>query len=145
MARVDNVIDIRAPREKVFEFITDPATKSEWVKWAKKVEVTSPDKGVGQTESMVMLVGPSRQRVEGIVTEYKPGEVITWRTTKGMEMTERLALVGTTDGTKLAWSLDYTPPMGPMGKLLDFLFMAKLLDQLMEDSLDILKERLESK
>jgi hypothetical protein len=34
--------------------------------------------------------------------------------------------------------------MGSMGKLMDMLFMERLFDQLMKDSLNNLKERLES-
>jgi uncharacterized membrane protein len=48
------------------------------------------------------------------------------------------------DGTKVAWSIDYVPPMGPVGKMMDTLFMVRLFDQLMKDSLALLRERLES-
>jgi uncharacterized membrane protein len=61
-----------------------------------------------------------------------------------MDMTDRLAVVPTSDGSKVAWSVEYTPPMGPMGKMMDLLFMSTLFNQLMEDSLTNLKERLES-
>ena len=145
MPRLDNSIDIKAPREKVFEYITDVETHPEWVKWAKDVEVTSPGKvGVGATDVMVMQVGPRKETVEEIVTEYKGGQLFTRRHTRGMQMTDRLAVVPVGDMTKVAWSIEYVPPMGGMGKLMDFIFVQRLFEQLMEDSLTNLKERLET-
>jgi hypothetical protein len=35
--------------------------------------------------------------------------------------------------------------MGLLGKLVDFLFMSRLMDQLMKDSLTNLKERMEAR
>ena len=145
MPRLDNSIDIRAPRDRVFQYISDIETHPEWVKWAKKAENTSPGhKGVGATHTLLMQVGPRKETVDEIVTEYKEDTLFTRRHTSGMEMEERLALVGIGDSTKVAWSIDYKPPMGAMGKAMDMLFMVRLFDQLMVDSLSNLKERLEN-
>jgi uncharacterized membrane protein len=145
MPRIDNVIDIKAPRDKVFQYVSDVASQPEWVKWAKEVQITSPGiSGLGQTDSMRMQVGPQRQTVEGLVTEYKDGQFITRRLTRGMALTERLSVVPFADGSKVAYSVEYTPPMGQLGKIMDFLVMVRLFDQLMKDSLTNLKERLET-
>jgi uncharacterized membrane protein len=144
-ARLDNSIDIKAPAGKVFEYVADVTTHPEWVKWTKQAEVTSPDRiGVGATAAGVMQVGPKKERIETLTTEYRDGEFFTRRTTRGMEMTDRLSVLPFGDGAKVAWSIDYTPPMGGMGKLIDVIFMERLFDQLMKDSLSNLKERLES-
>jgi uncharacterized membrane protein len=145
MPRLDNSIEIKSPPETVFAYLADIESHPEWVKWTKDAEVTSLEKtGVGSTSSMKMQVGPRKETVEAIVTEYKPDEFVTWRHTRGMEMTDRLSVVPFRDGTKVAWSVDYKPPMGGMGKLVDFLFMERLFDQLAKDSLTLLKERLET-
>jgi uncharacterized membrane protein len=145
MPRLDNSIEIKSPPETVFAYLADVESHPEWVKWTKDAEVTSVEKtGIGSTSSMKMQVGPRKETVEAIVTEYKPDEFVTWRHTRGMEMTDRLAVVPFRDGTKVAWSVDYTPPMGGMGKLMDLLFMERLFDQLAKDSLTLLKERLEN-
>lgn len=144
MPRIDNAIEIKLPGDKVFGYISDIEAQSEWVKWAKRSESTSPDrKGLGATDEMLMQVGPRKERVEGIITEFKEGEYLTRRSTRGMPMTERLAVVPSGDGTTVAWSVEYTPPMGAMGKMMDTLFMERLFDQLMKDSLSNLKEKLE--
>lgn len=145
MPRLDNSIDINAPKEQVFAYISDFETHPEWVKWIKEAEVTSPSaSGVGATTAGVMQVGPKKEHIETLTTEYKEGEFFTRRNTRGMEMTDRLSILTFGDGTKVAWSIDYTPPMGGMGKLMGVLFMERLFDQLMKDSLTNLKERLET-
>ena len=145
MPRLDNSIDINVAPETVFAYLTDVESHPEWVKWTKDAEVTSLERAaVGATSTRKMQVGPRKETVEAIVTEFKPNEVVTWRHTRGMEMTDRLAVVPFREGTKVAWSVDYTPPMGGMGKLMDLLFMERLFDQLAKDSMLLLKERLES-
>jgi uncharacterized membrane protein len=147
MPRLDNSIDIKLPKERVFEYVSDVTARPEWVKWTKRAEVTSStEREVGSTDAGVMQVGPQKQKVEAIVTEYRPDYVYTRRHTRGMELTDRIAVVPSPsgEGTKVAWSVEYTPPMGIMGKMMDSMFMVRLFDQLMKDSLDNLRDRLES-
>lgn len=145
MPRLDNSIDIKAPTDQVFAYISDLTSHPEWVKWIKDAEVTSMESnGVGATAAALMQVGPRKQQIETITTEYKADQFFTRRTTRGMEMTERLSVLPFGDGTKVAWSVDYSPPMGSIGKLMDTLFMERLFEQLMQDSLTNLKERLET-
>ena len=145
MPRLDNSIDIKAPVDQVFAYISDVTTHPEWVKWTKEAEVTSVEhRGLGATSAEVMQVGPKKEDVETLTTEYREGRYLTRRHTRGMEMTDRLSVLPFGDGTKVAWSIDYHPPMGGMGKLMDKLFMERLFDQLMKDSLNNLKDRLES-
>ena len=145
MPRLDNAIDVNAAPETVFTYVSSVAAQAEWVKWAKSVEVLSSEPGgVGSTDAMVMQVGPRKENVEGIITAYKDGQFIGRRLTRGMSFTESLSLVGFGSSTKVAWSVEYTPPMGALGLAMDVIFMARLFDQLMKDSLVILKERLEA-
>jgi len=91
-----------------------------------------------------MQVGPRKQNVEAIVTEYKENETQTRQHTRGMEMTDRISVVPMgTDTTKVAWSVEYKPPMGALGKLMDLIMMETLFDQLMKDSMTRLQGRLE--
>ena len=145
MTRVDRSIDIKAPKEKIFAYVSDIGNEGDWVKWAKDVRVTSLERAaVGATDAMIMQVGPTKKRVEGIITEVVPNYTVARRLTQGMELSERFSVVPLLDGTKLAWNVEYVPPGGGMGKLMDALFMSTLLDQLMSDSLEILREQIES-
>jgi uncharacterized membrane protein len=144
VTRVDRSIDIKAPKETIFEYVADIGNEGDWVKWAKDVRVTSLERAkIGATDAMLMQVGPSKKRVEGIITELVPNYTVARRLTTGMDFTERLSVVPVLDGTKLAWNVEYEPPGGGIGKLMDVLFMSTLLDQLMGDSLDILKDKIE--
>ena len=145
MPRLDNSIEIKVPADQVFAYVSDVTTHPEWVKWTKEAEVTSVGQtGVGATSAGVMQVGPKKEEVETLVTEYKEGQFITRRNTRGLEMTDRMSVLPFGDGAKVAWSIDYKPPMGGLGKLMNTLFMEPLFDQLMADSLTNLKDRLES-
>ena len=145
MPRLDNSIDISAPADIVFQYVADIRRYPEWVKWAKEAEWTSNEEalGVGSTFTMRMQVGPRKEWVEGIVTEFIAGELITKRHTRGMQLTDRLSVLTVGEATKVAWSVEYTPPMGKLGQMGDVIFMSRLFNQLAEDSLAILKERLE--
>ncbi|HXH23579.1 MAG TPA: SRPBCC family protein [Dehalococcoidia bacterium] len=146
MTRVDNSIEIKAPKEKVFAFVSDLEARPQWLKWAKGTQITSLQRsGVGTTDREVMQVGPQKQKTEGLITDYQEGYTIARRLTKGMDLTERISVLNMGDATKVALNIEYTPPMGKLGQLMDFLFMSKLLDQLAEDSLTILKERMEAR
>ena len=146
MTRLDNAIELKVPREEVFAYVANVGAQPEWVKWAKSVELTGTAAGgVGATDAMLMQVGPHKSNVEGLISERKEGYFLRRRLTKGMDLTESLSLVNFGEGTKLAWTLEYTPPMGGMGRMIDLLFMVRLFDQLMKDSLANLKEILEAK
>ena len=145
MPRLDNSIDIKAPVDRVFGYIADAAAHPEWVKWTKRADITSLEhKGVGATLPRSCRSAPRRKTSRRSTTEFKDGQFFTRRNTRGMEMTSRLSVLPFGDGTKVAWSVDYVPPMGGMGKLMDMVFMERLFDQLMKDSLTNLKERLET-
>jgi uncharacterized membrane protein len=146
MTRVDNSIEIKAPKEKIFAFVSDLEARPQWLKWAKRTEVTSMQRsGVGTTDREVMQVGPQKQKTEGLVTDYQDGYTIARRLTKGMDLTERISVLHMGDASKVALSVEYRPPMGKLGQLMDFIFMSKLLDQLAEDSLTNLKEHMEAR
>ena len=146
MTRVDNSIDIKAPKEKIFAFVSDLEARPQWLKWAKKTEVTSMQRsGVGTTDRETMQVGPQKQAVEGLVTDYQDGYTIARRLTRGMDLNERISVIHMGDSTKVAFNVEYTPPMGAMGRMVDFVFMSTLFNQLMEDSLANLKEQMEAR
>lgn len=145
MPILDAAIEIKAPQEKVFAVIADVEAQAQWCKWAKKVEVTSPNhSGPGATDEMLMQIGPRKELVEGIVTEYKDGEIFGRRNTRGLHMSEHYAIESAGDMTKVSWTVDYTPPMGALGKVVGFIFMERLFEQLQGDSLTNLKALLET-
>jgi uncharacterized membrane protein len=111
VTRVDNSIDIKAPKEKIFTYLADLEARPQWLKWSKDPEVTSLQReGVGTTHRDIMQVGPQKQRVEGIITDFQDGYTIASRLTKGMDLNERISVLAMGDHTKVAYSVEYTPP-----------------------------------
>ena len=46
-------------------------------------------------------------------------------------------------GTRVEWTIGYKPPMGPLGALVDALFMNRVFQNEIEESLEGLKAQLE--
>ena len=62
-------------------------------------------------EAIRAPVPRSQEAIETLTTEFKDGQFVTRRHTRGMDMTDRLSVLPFGDGTKVAWSIDYTPPV----------------------------------
>lgn len=145
MAKIVKSIDIDAPREHVFALAVDPAKQPEWSTFIKEVTITSGDaKSAGTTDRCLIKVGPRATPVEAEWTEYNPNEAFARRATSGMVMQGRMAFTQSNGGTRVQWTIDYTPPMGMLGKLVSVIFMDRVFQNEVEASLENLKTALES-
>lgn len=145
MPHIEKSIDIQAPREHVFAYAVKPESQPEWTTFIKEVALTSGDgKSEGTTDRCVVKIGPRAQALDALWTEYKPGESFGRRSTSGMAMQGRLAFEPSGGGTRVVWTVDYTPPMGPVGAIVDVLFMNRVFQNEIEASLENLKSRLEA-
>ena len=145
MPRIRKSIDIEAPRERVFAMATDPAQQSQWTTFLQQVEVTAGDgKSVGTRDRCLMKVGPRAQEMEAEWTEYRENEAFARRATSGMDIQGRMTFTPLGEGsTRVDWTIEYTPPMGALGLLVDALFMSRVFQNQVEDSLERLKAQLE--
>ncbi len=145
MPRIHKSIDIDASREHVFALAVDPARQPEWITFIKEIEITSGDgKSAGTTDRCVFKLGPRTQTFEAEWTEYKANESFARRATSGATMQGRMTFTPTDGSTLVQWTVEYRPPFGPLGALFDLLFMNRVFQNEMEESLDKLKEALES-
>jgi uncharacterized membrane protein len=146
MPVLEAAIEIKAPPEKVFAYISDVETQPQWARWAKDIDITSLSrKGLGTTDSMVLQLMGKKYPTEGIISEYNENESMSRRITRGFDLIEHYTLTPTEGGTNLTHVIDYTPPFGGLGKVFNFLFMNRLFEQLHGDSMVSLKENLETK
>jgi uncharacterized membrane protein len=137
-------IDIAAPPEKVFDFATNVSTQPDWITFIKEVEIISGDgKSEGTTDRCLFKLGLRAQTLEATWTEYEPPRSFAREITSGLEMEGRVTFEPRTGGTYVEWIVDYRPPMGPLGALIDALFMNRLFQNEIEESLESLKARLE--
>src|SRR2546428_13386020 len=124
MSRIVKSIDIDAPSEHVFALATDLSRQPEWTTFVKEAIITSGDgKSSGTVDRYRTKVGPRTTTADGVWTDYQPGALFARRNTSGLELSERLSFAAKGNGTRVEWAVDYTPPMGPIGRFVDLAFM----------------------
>ncbi len=137
-------IDISVSPEKVFDYATDSSTQPDWITFIREVEITSGDaKSKGTTDRCVLKLGPRAQTLDAVWTEYDPPRSFARKATSGAEMVGSMTFEPREDGTIVEWTVDYRPSMGALGALMDTLFMNRVFQNEMEESLESLKARLE--
>jgi uncharacterized membrane protein len=144
LPRIRKTIEIEASPEHVFGYATNASTQTAWIKFLKQIDITSGDgQSKGTTDRCVVKLGPSAQAVDATWTEYDPPRTFARKTTGGMEMEGRMAFLPSDAGTRVEWTIGYKPPMGPLGALFDALFMNRVFQNEIEESLESLKAQLE--
>ena len=144
MPRILKSIDIDASPDKVFSYVTNASTQPDWIKFMKQVDITSGgDLGKGTTDRSVIKLGPRAQTMEALWTEYDPPRSFARKATSGMEMEGRMTFEPTDDGTHVEWVIGYRPPLGALGLMTDALFMNRVFQNEVEESLESLKAQLE--
>jgi uncharacterized protein YndB with AHSA1/START domain len=137
-------IDIAVSPEKVFDYATDSSAQPDWITFIKEVDITSGDaKSEGTTDRVVFTLGPRPQTLDAVWTEYDPPRSFVRKTTSGLKMESRMAFEPGGDGTHVEWAVNYKPLMGPIGLIADVLFINRVFQNEMEESLESLKTRLE--
>ncbi len=145
MARIVKSIQIDAPREHVFALAVDPARQPEWTTFIREAIVTSGDgKSAGTIDRSVLKVGPRATATESTWTEYRVGEAFARKSSSGLEREETMTFAAADGGTMVEWSVDYKPPMGPLGKFMDVFMMNRVFQNELEASLEGLKAALEA-
>ncbi len=137
-------IDIDASPDNVFNYVTNVSTQPDWIKFLKAIDITSGDgQTKGTTDRSVIKLGVRAQEMEALWTEYDPPRAYARRATSGMEMEGRMTFHPSDDGTHVEWTIGYRPPMGSLGMVVDVLFMNRVFQNEIEESLESLKEQLE--
>ena len=144
MPRIRKTIEIEASPEHVFSYATNASTQTGWVKFLKRIDITSGDgQSQGTTDRCVVKLGPRAQAVDAVWTEYDAPRTFARKTTDGMEMEGRMTFEASDAGTRVQWAIRYRPPMGPLGVVVDALFMNRVFQNEIEESLESLKAQLE--
>jgi uncharacterized membrane protein len=144
VASMEFEVEIGAPPEKVFGYVSD---LEKHVEWAHCQEIKKTSEGpiaVGSTyDSTGKNLGmTARETVE--VTEYRPSERFAWRTSgaMGMQFNWSFDLQPRDGGTLLVERLD--PPGGLMAAILGKLFADRTTRRVVPEGLAKIKERLEA-
>ena len=141
MPKINKSININAPVEKVFAYVTDPTKGPEWlVGWTEVTDVTGS--GVGQHYHWKYNMVGIPLRGETTVREHVPNERRVTEGKGGVTSTWTFTFAPHEGGTKLDLELDYTIPVPVLGKLAEQLVL-KRNQREADMSMQNIKERLE--
>ena len=116
MPTINNSINISAPVEKVFAYVTDPMNLPEW--FVGMTEVTDVSgSGVGQHNRWTYSMIGIPFHGESKLTEYVPNQRSVSKQEGGITSTITYTFAPHEGGTKLDFEVDYTIPVPVLGKL----------------------------
>lgn len=142
MPKISNSINISAPVEKVFGYVSDPMSALEWFVGMTEVKDVTGS-GVGQHYHWkYTMIGVPFQG-ETTLTEHVPNERTFSESKGGITSTFTFTFAPHETGTKLGLEIDYTIPVPVLGKLAEKLvFKRNQREAAM--SMENIKERLET-
>ena len=147
MTKLTKSIEIEAPPEKVFAFITDVKKGNELTKGFAEAEYTSKGPvGVGTTQHAVAKAGGSQAEFDMEITEFVENKKISMHTigASKLKMTGSHTLEPTAKGTKLTNTAEYELPYSILGKIIDKLKVSKDIEKRVEKELRDMKKALEA-
>jgi acyl-CoA synthetase (AMP-forming)/AMP-acid ligase II/uncharacterized membrane protein len=143
--RIEKKCVIDAPREEIWELVSDPANYPRFMEGITRFEKEREDveAGLGARYSMRMRVGSAD--VGGLVevVEWDPPADMAWTSITGVDQRGRWRLRETEDGrTRVTLRLSYGAPGGLLGALADRL-SGPMVGKNLESSLENLRRELE--
>jgi uncharacterized membrane protein len=141
MPKINNSINISAPVEKVFAYVTDPMSLPEWMVSLSNVTDVKGS-GVGQHYRWTYKMAGIPLRGETTITKHVPNEHLATESKAGIASAFTFTFASHEGGTKLDMDIDYTIPVPVLGKLAEKLVL-KRNQREMELSMENLKEQLE--
>jgi carbon monoxide dehydrogenase subunit G len=147
MGKMTKSVEIKAPPEKVFAFLTDVEKLNEIAKGDVEFKQTSegPWK-VGTTMHWVSKSSGQHVESDMEVTEFEKNKKATISTvgTSKFKLKQTCTVEPTAKGTKLTYIADYTLPYSILGKLVDKLKVQKDMEKSIERQLMDGKKALEA-
>ena len=142
MPTINNSINISAPVEKVFAYVTDPMNLPEW--FVGMTEVTDVSgSGVGQHSRWTYTMIGIPFHGDSKLTEHVPNERLVYEQEGGITSTMTFTFAPHESGTKLGLDMDYTIPVPVLGKLAEKIVF-KRNQREAQMSMENIKERMES-
>ena len=121
MTKLEREIEIAAPRERVYEVLTDPRCLGEWVTIQEELE-EAPDGDLvaGDTLRQRMRVAGQRFKLSWTVVQADRPSRVVWEGKGPMGSTAKAVYELADDGdggTRFSYMNDYGMPGGPLGKV----------------------------
>jgi acyl-CoA synthetase (AMP-forming)/AMP-acid ligase II/carbon monoxide dehydrogenase subunit G len=142
--RVEQDIDIDAPREDIWDVITDPETYTSVLAGITRFDVEGrKQRGLGARYSMRMEVGSAQ--IGGLVevVEFDAPDDMAWTSVTGLDHRVRWRLRENDDGTtRVTFRLSYQSPGALLGTVADYV-SSPLVERTLRESLQRLKAEME--
>ncbi|HEX8051348.1 MAG TPA: SRPBCC family protein [Thermoleophilaceae bacterium] len=121
MTKLERAIEIDAPRERVYEVLTDPRCLGEWVTIQEELEeAPEGDLVEGDTLRQRMKVAGQRFKLAWTVVEVDPPTRIVWEGCGPVGSKARAVYEleeSARGGTRFSYLNEYAMPGGPLGRL----------------------------
>jgi uncharacterized protein YndB with AHSA1/START domain len=143
MAKIVKSTTIKAPADKIFEYVETPANVPEY--WPSLLEVkdVEPLAGGGYKYGWVYKMAGIRFEGHTVTTEFIPNQRTVSESEGGVSSTVTWTYEAVDDGTKVTMEGDYTVHLPVLRKLAES-FLAKLNENEAETILANVKARLEA-
>ena len=142
MATVKASTVINAPPDRVFAYVTEPATMSEWL--AKMVEVRNVvGTGEGQQYEWTYKYVGLLLRGQSVVVQHVPNALAVTQSIGTISSTWTFNIEPHEEGTNLTIEVEYSLPIPVLGKIAEHIAVRRDARDL-ETSLTNVKETLES-
>jgi acyl-CoA synthetase (AMP-forming)/AMP-acid ligase II/carbon monoxide dehydrogenase subunit G len=142
--RVEQTIEIDAPRDEIWDVVTDPETYTRTLSGITRFDVEGPkQRGLGARYAMRMQVGSAE--VGGLVevVEFDSPSDMAWTSVLGLDHRGRWRLREQEDGsTRVTFRLSYQAPGTLLGTVADYV-SSPIVERNLRESLENLKADIE--
>ena len=116
MAKVERSMLIKAPVEKVFAYVSDPANEMEWLPGITDIrDITG--QGVGKRYGFTYKLFGLPLKGQSEVVELVPNQRYVTKSTGGIQSTFTWTFKPEAGGTRLSVVVEYTIPVPVLGKV----------------------------
>ena len=145
--RAEKSIEIKAPPERIWPFFIEPEKIMRWFTLLRKFEYTGDKRSsVGTTFYYEEKSGPRLMKLHFKVTEYVDNEKLAFIMTSGpLKKDDEVWSIKTTpSGSIVTLIMDVEMPWGIIGKIMDALFVGRMIGKRLEEMLANLKGLIEA-
>ena len=145
--RIERSIEIAAPPEKIWPFLVEPEKILKWFTLLQKFEYTSDQRsGAGTPFYYEEKSGGRLMKLNYKVTEWVENERLAFSLTSGpLKRNDQVwGIKATPSGSRFTLTEDVEMPWGVIGKIMDTLFVGRLVGKHLEEILANLKKLAEA-
>ncbi len=140
MTFIQRAVEVKAPADKVFDFIDAPRRVPEWAAGINSVsEIRESEGRIGDTMKATYSVMGMRFPMIWAITEYEKPTKLRFYARGGIGGNMGFFLEPSDGTTRVIWEVDYSLAWGTLGKVMDALFVRRMSERNSERTLEALR------